>query len=118
VYRHRCETIAIHAAKGYPKWARDFALQEHYIGRIPDRIPLSAIVATARVVDCKRTEEIAGTLNGLERHLGDYSWGRWAWVLEDVHALREPIPCAGALGFWRVPENVEAKIREELRCMN
>ena len=32
-----------------------------------------------------------------------------ALVLDDVIALPEPVPCKGALGFWTVPEDVEAK---------
>lgn len=35
-----------------------------------------------------------------ERAFGDYSPGRYAWLLADVRALPEPIPARGALSLW------------------
>lgn len=31
---------------------------------------------------------------------GDYTPGRWAWKIEDVELLPEPVPARGALGLW------------------
>lgn len=33
---------------------------------------------------------------------GDYSPGRWAWLLEDVRVLPEPLPAKGRQGWWSV----------------
>ena len=41
---------------------------------------------------------------------GDYTPGRYAWVLTNSRPLKEPIPCRGALGLWDVP----AEIAEQL----
>jgi hypothetical protein len=109
-FRSSFSWIAIHAAKGYPLSAREFALTEHLVGRLPKRIPLSAIVAVARLTKCDRTENVEQTVSALERHLGDFSRGRWAWFLEDVRSLPEPIPCRGALGLWTVPKKIESQI--------
>lgn len=35
-----------------------------------------------------------------ERSFGDYSVGRYAWILTNIRALPEPIPANGALGLW------------------
>lgn len=35
-----------------------------------------------------------------ERAFGDYTPGRYAWVLSDVEELSKPIPARGALGLW------------------
>lgn len=35
-----------------------------------------------------------------ERAFGDYTPGRFAWVLSDIRALPEPIPAKGAQGLW------------------
>jgi len=45
---------------------------------------------------------------GNERAFGDYSPGRFAWLLDTVRALPEPIPARGALGLWNwdAPEGV------------
>ena len=74
-------------------------------------LPLGAIVATCELVDCvfigyewpqnqlvsQRSRHI---LTDQERAFGDYTPGRYAWLLTNIRALPEPIPCKGALGLW------------------
>lgn len=105
--------IAIHAAKGFPKWAREFASLEYSLGRLPERLPLGAIVATARIAGVFHVEEIAPGVSAIERLYGDYSAGRYAWQLEDVNALPEPIPCRGALSLWEVPAEIATQLAKE-----
>ena len=50
-----------------------------------------------------------------EFDFGDYTAGRYAWILTDVRALKEPIPCKGALSLWDVPSNVKSLIAEQLQ---
>jgi activating signal cointegrator 1 len=100
--------IAIHAAKTFPQDARQPCLTEPFkralitagIRSLSD-LPLGAVVATATLVDCVRTEVVRDMLTSDERAFGDYSDGRWAWKFEDVERLPEPIPAKGALGLWR-----------------
>ena len=94
--------LYIHAAKGFPRDAKEFASEEAALGRIPKRIPLGAIVATARLVDVRKTEEVSLEISGLERRLGDYYPGRYAWLLEDIEPQPEPIPWRGALGLFNI----------------
>ena len=124
---HYAGTLAIHAAKGFPAYARETLAYGHIaralyaaghtIGRDPTRrgsmeithdLPLGAIVATCRLVRCERTEDIAPILPPRELALGDYERGRWAWVLADVVHLPEPISAVGHLGLWEwtVPDGV------------
>lgn len=44
---------------------------------------------------------------------GDFSPGRWAWLLEAIVVLDEPIPCKGKQGVWRLPDDLPG--REMLR---
>lgn len=106
--------IAIHAARGFPKGARDFAAIEHTLERLPQRVPLGAIIAVARIVEVVPTEEAALKISALERLYGDYSAGRYAWILEDVRALDEPIGCKGQQRIWNVPLLIEAEIVAQL----
>ena len=92
--------LAIHAAMGFPKYARDFATTERTLGRIPERIPRGAVVCVVKLLDCRPAEEVAGEVSAIERLYGDYSPGRWAWQLQLVRVFEEPIPARGALGLW------------------
>ncbi len=40
--------------------------------------------------------------------------GPVGWVLVDVYALVEPVPCRGFQGFWTLPPDVEAAVRAQL----
>ncbi len=46
---------------------------------------------------------------------GDYTPGRYGLVLNDVRQLAEPVPCRGQQAVpWRVPDDVAAKVREQV----
>jgi activating signal cointegrator 1 len=102
--------LAIHAAKGFPKWAREFASDlEHIIyktGETPSW-PTGVVLATCELVHCAIAEYI--DVDPIEREYGDYSADRWAWMLEDVQRLDKPIPAKGMLGLW---EWDDAPLRE------
>jgi hypothetical protein len=98
--------IAIHASKSIPKWARDFAALEVALGRIPERIPCASIIGLVTIMGMRMTEDIISQIDGLERLYGDYSLGRWAWMLCDPIPFDDPIPCKGHLGLWEVPEYI------------
>jgi hypothetical protein len=83
-----------------------------------------AIIAVARLVDCRKTQLLEGVtvfegghewrLTDQERAFGDYTPGRYAWLLADVQPLAVPVPCRGALGLWTVPEAVKEAVRRQL----
>lgn len=62
-------------------------------------LPLGAVIATCSLVDC-----VPITPDSIppepERSFGDYSLGRFAWTLEDIKMLPEPVPAVGRLGLW------------------
>lgn len=62
-----------------------------------------AVVGTVEIVDCVPVEEIADKLTPLERALGDYSPGRFAWVLRNPVMFEKPIPARGRQGWWNWP---------------
>lgn len=103
--------LVIHAAKRFPRYARDFATEERACGRLSSRVPLAAVVAVALLDDCIPTEEYVPVSTALERRLGDYTWGRWAWVFDrgGLWVPPEPIPYLGALGLWEFPDELLAE---------
>lgn len=61
------------------------------------------IIAEATLVDCiYMDEEFLSKIknNNQEYICGEYSLGRYAWVLEDIKPLKEPIKAKGSLGIW------------------
>lgn len=78
-----------------------------------DMLPLGAIVAVVELTDVVRTETLTALpfwegRNDHERAFGDYTPGRFAWHLENVWKLADPIVCSGALGLWKAPDALEA----------
>lgn len=71
---------------------------------LPSQLPSGAFVATGRLVNCIRTEEIDARLSDQERAFGDYTPGRWAWILADIHLLSTPVPARGQQGLWDCTE--------------
>jgi hypothetical protein len=106
--------LLIHAAKTFPKEARDFAAVERGFGRMPERVPLGAIVCVAELYSVRPTEEIA-LISALEKRYGDYTWGRFAWMLRNVQAFSEPIGYRGAQGLFEVPDSI---IKEVVQCQS
>ena len=100
-YRGR---IYIHAAKAFPKWAQYIAQETRpfsgVLNRPNDELPLGCLIATAKLVDCVPTAIVS--VSEQERAFGDYSIGRWAWFLEDIESIQQPIPWRGQLGLFTV----------------
>ena len=109
--------LAIHAAKGFPKWAKEFAreLPVSVLLGLDYEYPLGAIVATCRLVSVLPTRALQ--VDGIirmdeaarcpdfemteqERTFGDYEPGRYAWLLADIKPVARPILARGALGLW------------------
>ncbi len=80
-----------------------------------DMLPRGAIVAVAELVSVIPTEILnrqgswiidtdTWSMTDQERAFGDYTPGRYAWLLADVQPLATPIPTKGALGLWNWEE--------------
>ena len=66
------------------------------------------IIAKCKLVDCKyMDEELIEKIkaNHNEYMCGDYSIGRYAWILEDIEILKLPIQAKGQLGLWNYYPN-------------
>ena len=71
-------------------------------------LPYGEVVAVARLADAVQCPSERVRPNAY----GDFSRGRWAWILEDVHALKEPVSVRGRQGVWLWPP--PATVRKEL----
>ncbi|WP_137744580.1 ASCH domain-containing protein [Robertmurraya siralis] len=105
---HASKKIDIEACKYLPITA---TLNKHGIVQTND-LPVGKIIATSNLVDCYQveTDELlwadftnGKTVDGFEYLFGDYSEGRFAWKLENIVTLPEPIPAKGQLSLWNLP---------------
>lgn len=71
------------------------------------KMKTGAVIATCNLADCVLiTPEFTDTLSEQEITFGDYTPGRWAWILEDVKPLDKSVPAVGKqrLWEWETPE--------------
>lgn len=135
--------LVLHASRGFPSSAVEFAQQDIVLGpltragvvpswwqpwhtrgySLKDFLPLGVIIAVARLAWCfKFTHSLTYAspdrvwrvhLQEPELSFGDFSIGRFGFLLVDVRPLPTPIPCRGHLGLWRVSDEVVAQIRSQ-----
>ena len=107
--------IAIHASKGFPLAAREFALCEAYpyIKHEPEWFSRGAIVAVGILTDVVATESLRPHLTQQEEFFGDYGPGRFGWVFREIRAIA-PVPATGRLGIWTMPDAVRAAVHEQM----
>jgi hypothetical protein len=112
--------LAIHSAKGFPTAARELCELSPYrevLARAGYRdaaqLPRGEIIAVATLVDVIRfsrstlkdirSRALRGEFPPHEADFGDFSAGRYGWILANVVQLKEPVPAKGMLGLWEAP---------------
>lgn len=95
--------LAIHAAKTIPAWVDEWeAAMLPLLARynvLPIRaLPLGCVVATCTLADVVPAAKALP--DTVDRMLGDFTPGRFAWLLADVQPLPVPVPARGSLGLW------------------
>ncbi len=120
--------IAIHAGKNWPAVVKDKRQRlpecihqalcwKGGFSKFTD-LPLGAVIATADLIDCPRIELINAEkiesataarlanfewVTGAEFAFGDYTPGRFAWMLTNVRAI-DPVPAKGRQRLWNWEE--------------
>ena len=80
-------------------------------------MPFGAVSALVQVTGCHHATRCYTPSGG--RGPGAYCspWGaseQFHIELADVRSLREPVPCRGSLGLWRLPDDIEKAARAQL----
>lgn len=126
--------IAIHSSAQIPKGTAKLVCSEPFysaFGRpgagpgpkivdMTPMLPTGVVLGIGRLVDCMPVESALSDWrmtdppggNGEsynERHFGDYTPGRFAWLSEEMHPLKEPVPVRGMLAVWDWQPNEEAQ---------
>lgn len=75
-----------------------------------DALPFGKVVAIGTLAKATRMPPLESDEPGaMERALGDWTPGRWAWSFAEVKALPEPIDVIGKQGIFRLPYDAGAK---------
>jgi hypothetical protein len=73
------------------------------------KLPTGLIISKCNLVDCVKVEQTDGLMAWLEKGyvaddqeypFGNYTPGRYGWILKDIEMLSAPIPAKGQLGLW------------------
>lgn len=116
-------TLAIHAGKGWDFDGEDSPLVQRawrnagndllHLDPKDLQMAMGGVIAVADLVDiCSAS---AGSHLPARCDCGPWAArGQYHWQLANVRPLAEPVPCKGALGLWRLPEDVEAAVRGQL----
>ena len=102
--------LAIHAGKRETTDAVWLRVREPQVAnRIrPFDFPLGAIIALAEIASINPTDKRRIVVRPLELELGDWTPGRWAWLLRRVRKLETPIPVRGWPWLWDFDERLLA----------
>jgi len=115
--------LVIHAAaNGARIYGDQLRRLEKRLGLMPTALmgldyPCSAVLGVVELVECLPiSPRLIDALTPRERWLGWYRDGGYVWDLARAGRVRfaEPIPCAGRLGLWTLPDDLAARIDKEL----
>ena len=126
--KKRCETrswktnyrgeILLHAGKGDPLGMTkgDRGIYANIIGEPyllnavnvlryrENKVPFGAIIGKANLVNCMQIDELTAALikeqHPDEYEFGDFTPGRYAWMMENAVLFDKPIPASGKQGLW------------------
>ena len=105
--------LGVHAAKGFPAWAMALCYEEPFKSALrnvgilsPEDLPRGVLLAKGILDDCQYIGRLMGVyafeVGEPELSFGDYTPGRYAWLLDGMEPLPEPIPYKGSLGLFEV----------------
>lgn len=97
------EQIAIHAGKQFDESAI------HLLVRCGGSLFFGGVVGVAT---------LAGVTTSCPAGQDTWFSGPVGWILEDVVALADPVPCRGFQGLWALPEAVHQEVLVQLQGGN
>lgn len=115
--------FAIHASREIDDsvFARIYEIAPELHHKLADTREKARWHQLARITSCAIAlatidRHVIGDIDASGLPLDQRRWyfGPVGYVLRDVVALAEPVPCRGMLGFWTLPDDVAANVRRQL----
>jgi hypothetical protein len=116
--------LALHAGRSVDWEAPDMAWRAASLTFLRDAPPrewrakacLGAVIAVADLTGCHPRYHVCNPGGPVTVCSPWAAWGQCHWLLGNVRPLPEPVPCKGALGLWRLPEDAEKAVRAQLEA--
>lgn len=94
--------LVVHAGASRTRDGEAAQLRMIRAGLVLGHLPRGCALGTVVLEDVFATgPELDAFLPAPERPLGDFSPGRYAWLLADPRPFLDPVPWRGAQGLWR-----------------
>ena len=103
--------IAIHA--GLKRISLDLFREQGITLPEPDTLVYGTVIGTVEITACIPTDNLRERVDVVERTLGDWRSGRFAWALSNPVMFRTPIPAKGKQGWWEWEEP-----KQDRACQN
>lgn len=98
--------VAVHASKGWydvDPWSWDVIWPESPDLDDEAAWTRGAILGVMHVAEVRSYASRGDVAGAARMYHGPWAFGPVCYLIDDVRALREPIPARGALGLWAVP---------------
>jgi hypothetical protein len=112
--------LLIHASLPEPVWGEFLTVRD--TAALPPewtdaRRARGAVLGEVTVTGCHHADDCfqGWKVPRRERYCSPWAQlGKFHIELSEARPLLEPVPCKGKLGLWRLPEDVEKAVREQL----
>lgn len=107
--------LAIHAAKTWNSALAKLCRQEPFASALrgTGTMPFGSVIGVVSLTAIDPVDSLVD-ISERERAFGNYGPGRFAWSLDNIIRLEEPVPCRGHQQMFVLDERVEAAVREQL----
>ena len=103
--------LAIHSSKKFLKYELDLCSEKPFIDCLAkhnlsvENLPLGEVIAICDLIDVIPTDKFIRSnwpylIFANELKFGNFTEGRYAWIIKNVKMLEKPISISGKLGLW------------------
>ena len=108
------QQIALHAGEKWDENAVRFMAKHGFVPPCSrDESPRQAIVGLVTIAHVWEKGTMHFSEDGHD-YASPWAFGPYCWFLSSITPLRTPVPCKGALGLWRVPDDLAKMVLSQV----
>lgn len=108
--------LYIHAGKFFDAWHREICQEEPFKSLLEkmgfgipvdtEKLPKGCLIGSVMLEEVYASEDLEPNLSEFDKGLGDFSPGRYAWLLKNPQPLVVPIPASGKQALFYLPKEI------------